>query len=82
MSNKEPEPLYFFPRKADNEQYDFMIEKSETARKCRDAWIDENKLQHAAYLIDLVKIGYTREELYAFLRIVYTIDPSGEGDLG
>lgn len=67
----EDEPLFNFKTKSAQEQYDFMIQKSESARICRDAYNAKDQFRHAAFLIELVKIGYTREEIYSFLRILY-----------
>lgn len=66
------EPLFNFKNKSDQEQFDFMMAKSETARHCYNAFLSGNQLFHSLLLIDLVKIGYTRDELRSFLRIVYS----------
>ena len=70
--NENESPFYYRFSKTDREQFDFMIQKSETARKCKEAYLEEDKLQHAAHLIDLVKMGYSRDELKSFLKVLYT----------
>ena len=79
MPSNEPEPLYYYPpKKTDHEQFDFMIEKSHDARECKEAWINEKFFKHSVHIIDLVKIGYTRDELYSFLRVLYSFHDSCE----
>lgn len=65
------EPLFFFPQKPDREQYEFMMNKSHDARDCVKAFKSGNLLEHAKYLIELVKTGYTRDELDSFLKTLY-----------
>jgi hypothetical protein len=66
--------MFDFPSKSDQEQYDFMIRKSEEARLCQKAWLEKNSFDHAVHIIELVKIGYSRNEIYSFLRILYKME--------
>lgn len=65
--------MFDFSIKSDQEQYEFMIKKSFDARECERTWKEQKQFEHASHIIELVKIGYTREEIYSFLRVVYGV---------
>ena len=54
------------------DQYEWMMKRSPDAKACVEAFNDGRLFDHAKSLIDLVKIGYTREELYSFLKSMYS----------
>ena len=54
------------------DQYRWMMKHSPDAKACVQAFNDGRLFEHAKSLIDLVKIGYTREELYSFLKCMYS----------
>lgn len=64
-------PEFYAPSKKDLEFFDYLMKNSESAIACNAAFQDGELFRHAAYLADLVKIGYSREELYAFFRVMY-----------
>lgn len=65
------EPLFYFPTKTDKEQYEYMLQKSECARECVYAFKCGNLIGHSQAIIELVKIGYSRDEINSFLRVLY-----------
>ena len=51
--------------------YEWILKSSSDARACVTAFNQGNLLEHAKSLIEMVKTGYTREELHSFLETLY-----------
>jgi hypothetical protein len=71
MSNDYESDWHITSNKTDEEQFEWMLEYSHDAQACFKSFKDGKLLEHAQHLIDLVKMGYTRQELNSFLRIMY-----------
>lgn len=56
----------------DRDVAEWIVRNSETARKYCSFINDNDPFQASVTLIDLAKIGYTKEELVSFLRVVYS----------
>lgn len=57
--------------KPDKELYDWMIKKSLTARECLSALKEKDLKTYSKKIVELIKLGYTRDELNSFFNIVF-----------
>lgn len=57
--------------KPDKEIYDWMIKKSLTAQECLSALKENNLKIYSHKIVELIKLGYTRDELNSFFDIIF-----------
>ena len=63
MFNIKPKP--------DKELYEWILKKSLTAQECLMALKEKDLKTYSKKIVELIKLGYTRDELNSFFNIVF-----------